>query len=102
MKLTAIRNHIIFEFIDKIDSNNQFTQTTETGIHIVGHFDSSAKEPRWARVVSTGPTVDEDLCNPGCEVLIENLKWTEGALFEGKKYWRTDDKQVLAYRYPVA
>lgn len=100
MKLNPIRNHIIFEFLDKLDSQNQFTQTTETGIHIVGHFDNSAKEPRWAKVLALGPNVSDELRQPGCEILIENLRWTEGVEFEGKKYWRTDDKQVLAYRYP--
>lgn len=100
MKLTAIRNHIIFEFLDKLDSQNQFTQTTETGIHIVGHFDNSAKEPRWAKVLVCGPTVADELKQQGCEILIENLRWTEGVEYEGKKYWRTDDNQVLAYRYP--
>ena len=101
MKLSAIRNHIIFEFLDKLDSSNQFTETTDAGLHIVGHFESSAKQPRWARVLTVGPDVDLDLANEGCEVLIENLKWTEGVVLEGKKVWRTDDKQVLAYRYPA-
>lgn len=101
MKLTAIRNHIIFEFLDKLDSHNQFTQTTATGIHIVGHFDNSAKEPRWGRVLVTGPEVAPELLECAeCEILIDALRWTEGVEFEGKKYWRTDDTQVLAYRYP--
>lgn len=100
MKLRAIRNHIIFEFLDGLDSKNQFTQTTESGIQIAGHFDASAKEPRWAKVLAVGPEVSEELTEAGCEVLIDNLRWTEGVVFEGQKFWRTDDKQVLAYRYP--
>ena len=99
MKIKAIKNHIIFEFLDGLNSNRQFTQTTESGLHVVGHFDNSAKEPRWGKILATGPDVDADLLVDGCEVLIDNLKWTEGVEFEGKKYWRTDDNQVLAYRY---
>lgn len=99
MTVAAIRNHIIFEFLDNIDSRNQFTETTGAGIHVVGHFDDSAKNARWAKVLATGPHVDEQLCGPNCEILIENLKWTEGVNYNGKKYWRTDDRQVLAFRY---
>jgi hypothetical protein len=101
MKLSAIRNHIIFEFLDKLDSQGQFTQTSDAGLHIVGHFESSAQQPRWARVLTVGPQTDEVLADAGCEVLIDNLKWTEGVVLEGKKVWRTDDKHVLAYRYPA-
>lgn len=97
MKLTAIHNHIIFEFVDAT-SKGQFTEKTEAGIQLLGHFDNSSKEPRWARVLVTGPDVDSELCTPGCEILIDNLRWTEGVELDGKKYWRTDDKQVLAFR----
>jgi co-chaperonin GroES (HSP10) len=100
MKIKAIRNHIIFEFLDGLNSQNQFTQTTESGIHVAGHFDASAKEPRWARILAVGPDVDDDLRAPNCEILIENLRWTEGVVYQGKKYWRTDENQVLACRYP--
>lgn len=100
MKIKAVKNHIIFEFLDGLNSSRQFTQTTSSGIHVVGHFDTSASEPRWARILAAGPDVDADLlAGEACEILIDNLKWTEGVEYEGKKYWRTDDKQVLAYRY---
>lgn len=99
MTLTAIRNHILFEFLDSVDAQGQFTETTQAGIHLVGHHDNSAKQPRWARVLVTGPDVYTDLKRPGCEILIDALRWTEGVVFEGKKYWKTDDGQVLAYRF---
>lgn len=99
MKLTAIRNHILFEFLDRVDANGQFTQTTSVGIHLIGGHETSAKDPRWARVLITGPQVYEDLKQPNVEILIDALRWTEGVVFDGKKYWKTDDKQVLAYRF---
>lgn len=101
MKLTAIRNHILFEFLDKLDKNGQFTQTTSFGLHLMGDHSDSANSSRWAKVLATGPDVATELTRPNCEVLIENLRWTEGVVFEGKTYWKTDDKQILAYRYPA-
>ena len=100
MNITAIRNHIIFQFLDNIDNKGQFTQTTASGIFVAGHHESSAKEPRWAKVLSCGPDVCSELTQPGCEILIENLRWTEGVVVAGRKVWRTDDSQVLAYRFP--
>lgn len=100
MNIKAVKNHIIFEFLDGLNSSRQFTQTTASGIQIVGHFDNSAKEPRWGRILAAGPDVDQDLlAGEGCEILIDALRWTEGVEHEGKKYWRTDDSQVLAFRY---
>lgn len=98
MNITPIYNHIIFEFIDKLNLDRQFTETTASGIHVVGDHNSSANAPRWARIIATGPDVEPDLLQGHCEILIDNLRWTEGVLYAGKKYWRTDDNQVLAYR----
>jgi co-chaperonin GroES (HSP10) len=100
MKLAAICNHILFEFLDDLNSSSLFVQKTAGGLIIAADFDTSAKQPRWAKVISTGPNADDALTVEGCEILIENLRWTEGVFFEGKKIWRTDDTQVLAYRYP--
>lgn len=102
MKLTAISNHILFEFLDALNTEAQFVETTAGGLLLAADFDESAKHPRWARVVSTGPVTTSELTSAGCEILIENLRWTEGVMFQGKKLWRTDDTQVLAYRYPSA
>jgi co-chaperonin GroES (HSP10) len=100
MKLSAICNHILFEFLDSINSASQFVEKTAGGLILAADFDESSKRPRWARVVSVGPKADDILRQEGCEILIENLRWTEGVYFEGKKIWRTDDTQVLAYRFP--
>lgn len=92
--MKAILNHIIFEFVDGLDSQHNFTQTTASGIHIVGHHDSSAKDPRWAKVLHVGPDVDAAI-KIGSTILIEPLRWTEGVKHGKKTVWKTDDTQVL-------
>jgi hypothetical protein len=100
MKLHAIRNHIIFQFVDDIDSKGQFVSKTSSGFILPGHYDSSAKEARWAKVISAGPECDEVLKREGCEILIAPLRWTKGSRFDGQTFWRTDQNQVLGYKLP--
>lgn len=96
--LQAIRNHIIFQFLDKVSTNGQFSRNTDWGLVIAGHFDDSAKAPRWAKIVSLGPDCGDELRTDNCLILIEPLKWTAGIDFGGQKYWKTDENQVMAYK----
>jgi hypothetical protein len=99
MKIRAIYNQILFQFIDRVNNKGQFEEAKSNGgIIIIGGFDDSAKQARWARVVSLGPDCSDVLRAPGVEILIENLKWTEGVSLEGQKLWKTDETQLLAYR----
>lgn len=95
--LQAIRNHIIFRFIEKVSANGQFSRNTDWGLTIAGHFDDSAKSPRWAEIVSLGPECGDELRGEGCLILIEPLRWTAGIDFQGQKFWKTDENQVLGY-----
>lgn len=96
MKLHAIRNHIIFQFVDKTDSKGQFVEETKWGLQITGSFDDSAKLPRWGTVISTGPDCAD--VEPGQQVLIHALKWTSWFEVDGEKMWRTDESQVAVIR----
>lgn len=100
MQLTAIRDHIVFQFIDKITIDNRFVrENTETGLYLGASFDESAKTARWAKVLAIGPDADRIFLRPDIEVLIEALKWTEAANIPNVgKVWRTDQKQILGYR----
>lgn len=99
MSITAIRNHIIFKFIDDIDNKGQFVEKKQGSIFIPGHHSDSASRPRWATVVSVGPDVKSPtLKSASCDILIENLRWTPGVEVEGQKVWRTDEDQILAIR----
>lgn len=95
-ELTAIRNHIIFQFVDgktKHMGVTQFQEKTEWGLEYV-RVDDSTKLPRWGRIICVGPEVSEDL-QPGMAVLIEPLAWTNEFDFEGEDYWRTDSDRIL-------
>lgn len=96
MRLRAIKNHIIFQFIDEVDGKGQFVETTKWGFKIPGHFDNSAKAPRWGTVVKIGP--DCKHVKIGQQVLINALKWTAGIKFDDERIWRTDETQVVVVR----
>lgn len=101
MNIRAIHNHIIFQFLDRVNTKGEFEEErTKGGIIIQSHFDLSAKTSRWAKIISLGPDCSDVLRQDGCEILIENLKWTKGVPLDNQMVWRTDEDQLLAYRYP--
>lgn len=96
----AIKNNIIFQFEDKTvrkansaGSHTQFSETTEWGFEI-SNYDESAKHHRWARVVSVGPKVVEDI-QIGSRILIEALQWTDAMKVNGISYWGTNETKVM-------
>lgn len=97
-KFTPIKNHIVFQFVDEIDSKGTFIDAlSDTIILTAGSAETSAASPRWGKVVMAGPEASSDVSTPGTLILIENLKWTIGFKVEGvgETYWRTDDKCVI-------
>lgn len=96
MNVTAIKNTVLFQFSDSVKSNGEFSKgQTASGIVIAGDgFDSSAKEPRWGNVIAVGPDVKG--IKVGYAILIPALRWTEGMKYEGTKFWKTDDTQIVA------
>lgn len=96
IRASAIKNHVVFKFNDKVDHDGKFIEHHDT-IHIIsGDFNQSAQRPRWATVIAAGPEADADVSTPGSQILIENLKWTMGFKIDGEMFWRTDDTQILA------
>ena len=101
MNIRAINNHILFQFIDKIKNNGQFDEgTSKQGIILNANHQDSSKQPRWGKIISIGPDCSDELRVPGCEILIDNLRWTPGTKFNKTVLWRTDEDQLLGYRYP--
>lgn len=99
--ITAIYNHIVFQFVDRVNSKGLFDETvTAGGIQLIGDSDKSAKQARWAKIISLGPDCSDELRHKGCEILIENLRWSPGVKYNDQFFWRTDEKQLLGYRYP--
>ena len=101
MKIEAIQNHIVFKFIDRVNNRGEFEPPKSTGgIELLKSSDDSAGQSRWATIVSLGPDCSDVLRTPGCEIFIDNLKWTAGVEFNGSKVWRTDESHVGLYRIP--
>lgn len=96
MSLQPIKNNIIFKFVDKVNAKGQFEkERTESGIILQSSFDDSAKEPRWVNVVAVGP---DCTVKPGQQVLLPNLRWTQGFKHEGEMMWKSDESQAVAVR----
>lgn len=92
-RMRAIRNHILFQFIDSI-SNGKFVEATNWGFEIGQNDDSSGKTCRHVVITHIGPEVSDNI-TVGDTAVVENLKWTEAFKFEGEDYWRTDSDQIL-------
>lgn len=97
MNLRTIRNHIIFQFVDNVNSKGEFERGMSAGgIFLHPTVDDSAKMPRWANVTHVGPECED--VKVGQQVLIPALRWTAGTKFENQKYWKTDLTQIVAVR----
>lgn len=97
MSIVAIKNHIVFRFVDPVNSKGEFEEaTTKSGFIIKGGFDKSAKLPRWANVISVGNSCEH--IKVGDVILIPALRWTEGIKHEDLFYWKTDETQVVGYK----
>lgn len=94
--LKAIRNHIVFQFVDEEIKHmgvNQFEESTNWGFKYV-RVDESTGRARWITVVSVGHEVPEEI-QPGMRVLVDNLKWSPGFEHDFETYWRTDSDHIL-------
>lgn len=95
--LRPLRKDIVFQFIEKVDARGFFKQSIR-GFVVAGNHEDSAGTSRWAKIVALGPECTDIFRQPGCEILIENLRWTKGEKFDGSMIWKTDETQILAYR----
>ena len=99
--ITAIYNHIVFQFIDRVNTKGMFEEaSTSGGILLIADHQKSANQARWAKIISLGPDCSNVLREEGCEILIEALRWSPGIKYNDEFLWRTDESQLLGYRYP--
>lgn len=103
MGLRAIANHVIFVFEDEFvrrgldgsqQRENHFVEKTNWGFEFANTKDSM-QSARWGITLATGPLCDKEI-QPGMRILIEPLKWTNGAKVGADTFWRTDDVSILA------
>lgn len=102
MKIRAIRNHIVFTFVDQVTSNGLFQEMTDWGYDLGTINEQNAMQtvgkPRWGIVAFSGPKVPPEIRNPGTRILIEPLKWSNRFQVDGINLWRTDADNVMAYK----
>lgn len=89
--LSTIDDGILFKFLEDI-SGGQFNNRTEWGLIIKDKVDD-VKRPRWAKVLVTGPKVKN--VSIGQYILIENLRWTNALEYNGEKFWKTNEREVI-------
>jgi len=92
MQLSAIKNHILFEFSDEV-VNKAFANSTTWGFTVLDR-NEDVKIPRWGRVINRGPEVNEEI-SIGDYILIEPLAWTTKVVINKNNYWMTNDSKVL-------
>lgn len=97
--LEPIKHNILFVFLQKTNKAGSFVETTSWGFEMshdeAAHFENTAKNGRWAKVVSCGPDVNREEIAPGQYIFIEPLMWTTGMTFDGVKIWKTDPTKVM-------
>jgi len=101
--LVAIHDNIVFQFEQewvKVHSGSQnsqaFKEQTGWGFEFFD-YNASTNEPRWGYIIAVGPDVLDKNLVPGRKILIDALQWTTHAIYEGQKYWRTDEPSIMAY-----
>lgn len=92
-RIVAADNHIIFRFVEDITSD-RFNNSTDSGIIINSSDTKQSSISRWGHVVEVGPKVSD--VKVGDYILIEEGKWTNGFYVDGKRHWKTDEKQIIA------
>lgn len=100
MKLRAIRNSILFAFLQKETKQGYFSEETKWGFTITPNksrqktgFDESVKKGRWAKVLLVGPECKE--VETGDYVCLEPQMWTNGFNYEGIKIRKSDETKIM-------
>ncbi len=94
MKIYAIRNNILFQFLDETKTaDGKFIERTRGSIIIGSVRDNQNSQPRWGKVLSVGP--EAFAVKEGDFILIEPGKWTVGTEIDGVKMWKTDENCVI-------
>lgn len=100
MKLRAIKNSILFAFLQKENQKGYFQEETKWGFTITADksqqkkgFDEAVKFGRWAKVLLTGPDCKE--VETGDYVCLEPQMWTNGFKYDGIKIRKSDEDKIM-------
>lgn len=90
--MQAIGNTILFSFHDKVQ-NGSFIEHSDSGIFVGFVGEETGKTPRKIRVHAVGPDVVD--IKVGMDVLVTPLMWTSMFKYEGRSYWKTEEKHII-------
>lgn len=91
--LEPLKDGIIFKFYDDATST-RFVNKTASGIAIAISAKDQANVDRWGVVTTIGPDVKQ--VSVGEAILIESGFWTPGFDLNGERFWKTEEKHVMA------
>ena len=95
MKIRALGDSILFEFVDE-SRHGMFAPKLSDTILVTTPTIDKQDDARWGIVVAAGPEVGEEI-EIGKFILIDSLKWTTGVnVGDGKKVWKTTYPHVSA------
>lgn len=92
MIIDAIRNYVIFTFVEDILSG-RFVNNSGGAIILTSDDKAQTTYPRWGHVTNIGPDVRD--VKVGDYILIEPGKWTSHFYVDEKRFWKTDDSMIL-------
>lgn len=94
MDLKPLHNHFLFQFVN--DTTTGMISSRNRGQIIIANPEmmEQGKYARWAKVLAIGDDVKD--FGVGDIVLIEPGKWTIGFPHGAERYWKSDDRWVLA------
>jgi co-chaperonin GroES (HSP10) len=93
MKLAALNDTIIFEFLDEIQDGFFATRTKSGLILQTQNPEMNASLPRWGKVYAVGPDVKDVIVND--YILLAPLHWSTNFKFGDTRYNRAFEKDVL-------
>lgn len=92
-KLEPLPIDILFRFNDAT-RKGMFEDVSAGGLYLGRSMELSLQEARWGTVIEIGCDVKDVAV--GDQILIEPLKWTDGFEIDSIKYWKTQERFVLA------
>lgn len=92
MIIEAVRNYVIFTFVEDI-VGDRFVNKTAGRIIVSSEDRAQTTYPRWGKVVQVGPDVYDVKVDD--YILIEAGKWTSHFYVDGDRYWKTDEDQII-------
>ena len=93
--LKVLKNNIVIQFLESVNSKNEFDQTSSSGlITVVEGAEKQVNKPRWCEVIAYGPHVSN--VEVGDFAFLQPLSWTTSIMFNGERIWMTNDDSILA------